>query len=211
MAVSKSEIFDKKLISSVLHDNVFVSAFTISYDKKTFVSNGSPLLFSSVKKREGNLCTFAANLTNLKPMTMKKLTRILVAIALLFSVCACDVDPIDKKIIEAANCIFDDDYERALKINDNLLNNNYSRMSLEQRCDLAVLYYAIYGELGTDEVGDKFLAVFNETMKSPQAARKYYKKEIGEDVYSELLMTKELLELGQEIDNINFYDDLLDW
>jgi hypothetical protein len=97
-------------------------------------------------------------------MTMKKLTKFLMAMALLFSVCACEVDPIDKKIQEAAECIYDDNHERALKISDNLLSNSFSQMSLEQKCDLAVLYYVVYSELGDDEIGYKFVAVFDETM-----------------------------------------------
>ena len=132
---------------------------------------------------------------------MKKLTKFLMAMALLFSVCACEVDPIDKKIHEAAECIYDDNHEKALKISDNLLSNSFSQMSLEQKCDLAVLYYAVYSELGDDEIGYKFVAVFDETMKNPQAARKYYKSAYGEDEYDILSMAKEMVEIGQEIDS----------
>ena len=132
---------------------------------------------------------------------MKQLSKMLLMALLLFSVCACEVDPIDKKINEAADCINDDNHEKALKICDNLLNNSFSQMSLEQKCDLAVLYCAIYGEIGDDEIGYKFVAVFDETMKSPQAARKYYKSICGDDEYDMLSLTKEMVEVGQEIDS----------
>lgn len=140
---------------------------------------------------------------------MKKIAKILTALALLFSVCACGNDPIDKKIKdpidrkinEAAECINDDNHEKALRISDNLLNNDFSQMSLEQKCDLAVLYCLVYDELLDDEIGYKFVAVFDETMKNPQAARKYYKNVYGDDVYEMLSLAKQMVELGQEIDS----------
>ena len=132
---------------------------------------------------------------------MKKLAKILTVLVLLFSVCACSNDPIDKKINEAAECINDDNHEKALRLCDNLLSNSFSQMSLEQKCDLAVLYCAIYDEIDDDEIGYKFVAVFNETMKSPQAARKYYKSVYGDDGYDMLSLAKEMVELGQEIDS----------
>lgn len=132
---------------------------------------------------------------------MKQLSKMLMMAMLLLGVCACEVNPIDKILNEAADCINDDDHEKALRICDNLLNNRFSQMSLEQKCDLALLYCAIFDEINEDEIGYKFVAVFNETMKNPQAARKYYKNSYGDDVYDILSMTKDVVELGQEIDS----------
>lgn len=132
---------------------------------------------------------------------MKQLSKMLMMAMLLLGVCACEVNPIDKILNEAADCIKDDDHEKALRICDNLLNNRFSQMSLEQKCDLALLYCAIFDEINEDEIGYKFVAVFNETMKNPQAARKYYKNSYGDDVYDILSLTKDVVELGQEIDS----------
>ena len=74
-------------------------------------------------------------------------------------------------------------------------------MSIEQKCDLAVLYCAIYDEIGDTDSGRKFVHVFNEAMKNPQKARSYFKSAYGEDAYEDLKLYKEIGELDIEIDN----------
>ena len=135
---------------------------------------------------------------------MKKFTTILTALVLLLLVGACSNDPIDQKLNEAADCILDDNHEKAQRICDNLVKYDYSQMSLEQKCDLAVLYACIFTELGTDDAGYKFVAVFDDTMESPQAARKYYKNTCGDDFYEGMSVTRDLVEMGLEIDSWNW-------
>ena len=131
---------------------------------------------------------------------MKKLAKILTVLALLFSVCACSNDPIDKKISEAFKCLMDDNHEKARQIGDNLLRNYYPEMTLEQKCDLAVLYCCVYYEIEDDADLDKFVMVFKDTMKTPQAARKYYKRVYGEEIYDMLQEYKSLGVFDEELD-----------
>ena len=115
-------------------------------------------------------------------------------LALLFSVCACNEESIDEKIAKASECYVHANQEgkilEALKICDNLYDKSFKKMSLEQKCDLAVLYYDIFSELKNDdarykEVGYKFMEVFDETMKNKQAARNYYERKYGENYYAD--------------------------
>ena len=123
---------------------------------------------------------------------MKKLAKILTMLALLFSVCACNEESIDEKIAKASeHCKYanrEDETLEALKICNNLYDKSFKKMSLEQKCDLAVLYYDIFSEFENDDVhykeaGYKFMEVFNETMKNKQAARNYYERKYGDDFY----------------------------
>ena len=125
---------------------------------------------------------------------MKKLTKIMMMLALLFSVCACNEESIDEKIAKASeHCKYanrEDETLEALKICNNLYDKSFKKMSLEQKCDLAVLYYDIFSELENDdarykEVGYKFMEVFDETMKNKQAARNYYERKYGENYYAD--------------------------
>ncbi len=125
---------------------------------------------------------------------MKKITKILMMLALLFSVSACNEESIDEKIAKASeHCKYanrEDETLEALKICNNLYDKSFKKMSLEQKCDLAVLYYDIFSELKNDdarykEVGYKFMEVFDETMKNKQAARNYYERKYGENYYAD--------------------------
>lgn len=151
---------------------------------------------------------------------MKEITKVLMMVVLLFAVYACGNNqigeklnnvvsqieeekhnPIDAKLEEAADYINDDYHERAKTICDGLLKNSFHIMTMEQKCDLAVLYCIIYDELGDTDSGKKFVYVFDETMKNPQKARSYYKSVYGEEIYEELKLYKEVGELDVEIDD----------
>ena len=131
---------------------------------------------------------------------MKRFSKLILAALLLISVCACsDLDPIDEKIYEASNLIGDEDYERARMICDNLYKNSYSKMNLERKCDLAVMYCLIYADIDDEADLAKFMQIFRDLKKtSPQAARKYIKNTYGDEVYDGLQMYKTLGEMDED-------------
>ena len=131
---------------------------------------------------------------------MKRFSKIILAALLLVGVCACsDLDPIDEKIYEASNLIGDEDYERARMICDNLYKNSYSKMKLERKCDLAVMYCLIYIDIDDEADLAKFMQIFKDLMKTnPQSTRKYIKNTYGDEVYDGLQMYKTLGEMDED-------------
>lgn len=129
---------------------------------------------------------------------------------LLLCMTACESSEIDKKINMATTAIEDDDYEKAQKICDQLMKNNWSELTLENKCDLTICYTALYSELSDNEENNmaSLKKCYNSAMKeNPKETRKYFKsldEEAGEAVHEVIKFIIEMDELGDELEDLDF-------
>lgn len=127
-----------------------------------------------------------------KIVDMKKILLMLCTFSLFISC----MTGLDKDIDNAAYAIENDDYETAQLICDRVMAYDWENLSLENKCDLAICYLALYGEIDDDSNLDSMIKCYESAMdESPKETRKYLKS-IDEDVYDGINLIIQLNEIA---------------
>lgn len=125
---------------------------------------------------------------------MKKIFSMLCA-CFLFISC---MTGLDKDINKAACAIDDDDYETAQLICDRLIANDWENLTLENKCDLAICYLALYGEINDESNLENMIKCYESAMsESPKETRKYLKS-IDEGIYDGINLVIQLNEINSD-------------
>lgn len=154
------------------------------------------------------ICDYRFNCLGLQEMkSLKKNIYLLGILFVTLGFYSCGSE-VDAKIVKAIEFVENEDYERAQEICDNVFFTQWDQLTLENKCELSVLYAALYSELSENEEGNlkALRRCYESAMKEDAAAARRYFKSMDEDdsemtIYESIKFILEMDELGKELEN----------
>lgn len=131
---------------------------------------------------------------------MKNLFLLFVSVCMALSLYSCSET--NSKIADAASAIEQNDYEKAQVLCDEVMETQWHNLSIEDKCDLAVCYCVLYGELSDNEEHNmaSFRKCYESAMKENPKAVRDYLDAADEDLHDSMKFLIEMDDLGKEID-----------
>lgn len=136
-----------------------------------------------------------------KDIGMKKF---LILPLLLLSFCfqpAVAQNMIDLKVAQAILAIDEGDYTTAQTTCDEIVSENWSKLSHENKCNLAICYAALFGELDYNEESNLFALklCFNSAKKESEYKTRKYLDSIEDGMYDAIALIVEAGELAKKL------------
>lgn len=138
---------------------------------------------------------------------MKKILTLLFFPIFLLGLSACGTE-IDNQINEAGDAFVDADYEKAQSICDRTISKYWAEMTLENKCELAVIYASLYGEMdgyGDDEHNLNMLKkCYYSAMDEDAKATRDYLNSLEDGTHDAIELVLEITDLADELDSWDY-------
>lgn len=135
---------------------------------------------------------------------MRNLFLLFASVCMALSLYSCSET--NSKIADAANAIEQNDYEKAQVLCDEVMKTQWKDLTIEDKCDLAVCFCALYTELSNNEEHNmaSFRKCYESAMKEDPKTVRNYLDAADEDLHDAMKFLIEMDDLGKELEDWDF-------